>query len=634
MPGTSRWARFGRAVGAVVIALVLSVTVLALDYVLATSAPAPSVPPLDAQGHYVRTGDFDTHYEQWGGTGTPIVLVHGFVETAQSWRPTAERLARTHRVYAYDVRGYGYTERRGPYTLASDTDQLADFLAALRLSDPVLVGHSSGAAIIGNYARTHPGRAAGVVFMDGDGTPYGVGPGWIHSLLVDPYLTAGLRLVTRHPGLAGSVYRRMCGPGCPPFRADEWIRPLRVKGAEGAFKAILRRPLIGMTYAQVAQITTPALVVVGRDDPSMSLADAEATGRRLHGAAVVVIDRARHLPMLSDPARTAAVLADFARRRVRPGQVRRAESEHELTALGRLTGVFTSGAEFPSVVGAVRVGDDEVQRDPCRQAQGATAIGPDVDPSAGCGLEAAARAGLQPRRPPQAQHRATGAGEVQLDGRGAEPGQAGRAGDKRRRVTYAPDRPVPVAPDTDQVRHRPAQQVAFGGPAAVHRLGREGEQGDRVLEQPPTVGRRGERVVEHVVVLQVGLALPAPGERERRRHVEALPVPAGERDLQPSGPRVLSGQETQQTRCSRTSHGTGRPNRAAGQTGSAAPARARPPPPPPRNQRAPAVTGEREQRHRHRQREGQAQPQDVAAHRVRHRERRRRHGEVGEGEPA
>lgn len=314
MTGPGRARRWGRAIAALVIATFLSVTVLATDYVLATSAPAPPVPPLDAQGHYVRTGNLDSHYEQWGDAGSPIVLVPGFLETAQSWRETAQRLGRTHRVYAYDVRGYGYTERRGPYTLASDTDQLADFVRALHLTRPLVVGHSSGAAIAGNYARTRPGVVSGVVFMDGDGTPYGVGPGWIHSLLVDPYLTAGLRLVTRHPGLAASVYQRMCGPGCPAFRADEWIRPLRVKGAESALKAILRRPLIRMTYAQVAQITAPALVLVGRDDPSMSPSSAAATARRLHGAPVVVIERARHLPMLSDPDRTAAVLADFARR--------------------------------------------------------------------------------------------------------------------------------------------------------------------------------------------------------------------------------------------------------------------------------------------------------------------------------
>ena len=84
-----------------------------------------------------------------------------------------------------------YTERSGPYTLASDTEQLGAFLTALHLTPadgaiPVLVGHSSGAAIVTDLARLQPASVRRIVLMDGDGTPYGVGPGWIHSLFVDP----------------------------------------------------------------------------------------------------------------------------------------------------------------------------------------------------------------------------------------------------------------------------------------------------------------------------------------------------------------------------------------------------------------------------------------------------------------
>ncbi len=309
-----RWLRF---LAASIIAFVLSVTAVATDYVIATSGQTQSVPPLDANGHYVRTGDLTTHYEQWGTVGTPIVLVHGVVESAQTWRLTARLLASTHRVYAIDVRGYGYTERVGPYNLTSDTRQLADFISALHLKKPLLVGHSSGAAIVGNYARLHPGAASGVVFMDGDGTPYGVGPTFIHHLLIDPFLTAGIRFFTRNTALASYIYHRMCGPQCPRFSADEWVRPLRVPGAEAAFKSIARQQVIGMPYTQVEQIRTPALVVYGSLDPSMTKADAVATGKRLR-ARVVVIDGAHHLPMLSHPERTAAILAAFAAAESRP----------------------------------------------------------------------------------------------------------------------------------------------------------------------------------------------------------------------------------------------------------------------------------------------------------------------------
>jgi pimeloyl-ACP methyl ester carboxylesterase len=291
-----------------------AVTVAAYGYDLATGGTVPA-PPLDANGHLVTAGGLTTHYEQWGTSGTPVVLVHGFLESAWVWHDVGALLAaRGYRVYAIDVRGYGYTQRQGPYTLASDTDQLRTFLAALHLdaahhAQPLLVGHSSGAAIVGNLARLDPAAVTAVVFMDGDGTPYGVGPGWVHRLFIDPYATALIRLVTRHPSLAAHAYRSACDRRCPPFDAAAWIRPMRVPGAEAALRTILAQPLIGMTYPQERQIHVAAAVIYGTNDPEMSAADARATADRLDTHTVIPLAGAPHLGMLAVPAATAAAIA-------------------------------------------------------------------------------------------------------------------------------------------------------------------------------------------------------------------------------------------------------------------------------------------------------------------------------------
>ena len=291
-----------------VVALAISVTVASEAYDLSSGRTVPA-PPLDAHGHRVRTGDVVTHYERWGSKGTPVVLVHGFLESAQVWSRVGPVLAaRGHRVYAIDVRGFGFTQRRGPYTLASDTDQLRGFVSALGLRHPLLVGHSSGAAVVGNLARLDPATVGGIVFMDGDGTPYGVGPGWIHGLFVDPFATTLIRLTNRHDGPARSIYASACGPGCPPFDPQVWLVPQRVAGAEDGLKAILSHQLIGMTSAQERTIRVPATVLYGVRDPQMSAAQARATAARLHTSEVHAIPHARHLGMLSAPADLALLL--------------------------------------------------------------------------------------------------------------------------------------------------------------------------------------------------------------------------------------------------------------------------------------------------------------------------------------
>jgi pimeloyl-ACP methyl ester carboxylesterase len=88
-----------------------------------------------------------TAYRQWGTSGTPIVLIGGFIEPSFVWEKVAPLLAQGHRVYALDLDGFGYTERHGPWTLQHWGDQVQAFCKALGLTKPIVVGHSLGAAV-------------------------------------------------------------------------------------------------------------------------------------------------------------------------------------------------------------------------------------------------------------------------------------------------------------------------------------------------------------------------------------------------------------------------------------------------------------------------------------------------------
>ena len=103
--------RWPRRLGVTVLALAVACTLFSLIYNAATAGRAR--PPSGLT--YVRTGDLLTRYRAWGSGGSPIVLVHGAAESADTWAALATRLARGHRVYALDLDGSGYTSRRGPY---------------------------------------------------------------------------------------------------------------------------------------------------------------------------------------------------------------------------------------------------------------------------------------------------------------------------------------------------------------------------------------------------------------------------------------------------------------------------------------------------------------------------------------
>src|SRR5437879_1985941 len=214
-PGRAR--RWFGWTAAVIIAVITAATVFSFGYNAATRRRA--TPPVGSSS--VQTGDISTRYRQWGENGTPIVLVHGFIESADTWQDVAVRLAAAgHRVYALDLDGFGYSQRVAPFDLDHQTSQLLEFIKALHLERPIVVGHSSGAAIVAAATLRDPQAVGGLMFLDGDGLATGAGARTpLTNLLIDPYRTTLLRLVVRSDTLVQAVYRRACGPGCPKLDA-------------------------------------------------------------------------------------------------------------------------------------------------------------------------------------------------------------------------------------------------------------------------------------------------------------------------------------------------------------------------------------------------------------------------------
>lgn len=99
--------------------------------------------------------------------GPLVLLLHGFPELARSWRHQLPALGRAgFRALAPDLRGYGGTERQGPYdlgTLAADTAALVEAAGAERAT---VVGHDWGGAVAWATAYRHPARIERLVVLN------------------------------------------------------------------------------------------------------------------------------------------------------------------------------------------------------------------------------------------------------------------------------------------------------------------------------------------------------------------------------------------------------------------------------------------------------------------------------------
>ena len=270
---------------------------------------------------FVRTGDYLTRSRSWGTTGSPIVLVHGAFESADTWQPTAQLLAHNHRVYALDLAGFGYTQRRGHYTLDDQVRQLLAYLDALHLNKPALVAHSSGAAIAAEATLRAPDQVGGLLLLDGDALATGAGQRTpLSHLVIAPYRVTLLRLVLHSDWLIRTVYQTQCGPTCPRLDAagvDAWRHPFQVAGAEAALWALLNQGVPGLPpqrLAQIGRLPLPKAVVFGAQDTVFNPDSPMKTAQAIGAPPPTLIPGARHLTMINNPEAVAAAVDTLAAR--------------------------------------------------------------------------------------------------------------------------------------------------------------------------------------------------------------------------------------------------------------------------------------------------------------------------------
>lgn len=106
------------------------------------------------------------HYADWGGSGSPLVMLHGLSGHARTWDHTAAALTDRYHVLALDQRGHGDSDWAPRYGLRPMAQDLLGFLDALDLRTVTLMGLSMGGLVSFVFGAAHPDRVARMVIMD------------------------------------------------------------------------------------------------------------------------------------------------------------------------------------------------------------------------------------------------------------------------------------------------------------------------------------------------------------------------------------------------------------------------------------------------------------------------------------
>lgn len=201
---------------------------------LASMTEFPDPRPVDIGGATLSVHE--------SGSGTAILLVHGWPEIAYSWKNQLGPIAAAgYRVIAPDLKGFGGSgapRDKSLYDIRHMTDDLARLLDALGVEKAIFCGHDWGGAIVWPMAQLHPARVAGVI---GVCTPHRPPPP------VAPLTIIKNRFGEKHYFIQ--------------FQEDGVVERLFESDIERFFRLMFRRP---PTRAAIEQFGTRLLDLPGR----------------------------------------------------------------------------------------------------------------------------------------------------------------------------------------------------------------------------------------------------------------------------------------------------------------------------------------------------------------------------------
>ena len=117
---------------------------------------------------WITLNGLSFHYRDWGGSGQPVVLLHGLASTCHIWDLVAPILADDCTVVAMDQRGHGRSAKPDHgYDFATVGSDLLALIHAKGMERPLIVGHSWGGDVALEFAVANPDVPMGLCFVDG-----------------------------------------------------------------------------------------------------------------------------------------------------------------------------------------------------------------------------------------------------------------------------------------------------------------------------------------------------------------------------------------------------------------------------------------------------------------------------------
>ena len=274
-------------------------------------------------GPYARLGPAEAPvklFYQEEGKGPPLLLIHGFGASTYTWRYVAPELARTHRVIAVDLKGFGQSDKPFDerYSVFDQAELLAQLIEDKDLRNLTLVGHSFGGGIALLLAleanQRLEGRISRLVLLDTIAYPQHI-PVFFRMLDMPLVSQLGVRMVP--PSVQTRVALKIAyldDSKIDPDEVEIYAAPLKTAAGKHAIIHSARQ-IMPKGLAEIAQRyrtnELPTLILWCDHDRIVPLEVGLKLRRTLPNSTLRLIEDCGHMPQEEQPASTLKLLKGF-----------------------------------------------------------------------------------------------------------------------------------------------------------------------------------------------------------------------------------------------------------------------------------------------------------------------------------
>jgi pimeloyl-ACP methyl ester carboxylesterase len=282
----------------------------------AATKPEPSAPAAEATGETNAPANANPNAKANAWIASvehkpTVVLVHGFASALESWAGVVPTLAKTHRVIALDLKGFGWTDRpEGDYSPEAQAKLLLRLLELRGVSRSAIVAHSWGSSVALAASLQAPERVSKLALYDA----------WVYEEQL-PTFFHWARAEGVGEALFGLYYKERADERIAlAFFDRKFVTEKLVESVDDALDrpgtlAAALAAVRGQRYSEVEHryrgIDKPTLLMWGREDIVTPLKYGERLSRDLPSSKLVVYPRCGHFPMIEALAASNRDLVQF-----------------------------------------------------------------------------------------------------------------------------------------------------------------------------------------------------------------------------------------------------------------------------------------------------------------------------------